>query len=397
MSFVSWYETGNNLAASKECDRETFVVKLTKFLWPLGLGSDAMRRVWPSRFGQVVVATLTIWLAVVAPVVLKAADVPDAAKAPTAAANTQAISQSLRHVLNGASPAGVSDLVAMQQHVQTLSEKLKKCTVGVSVGNAWGSGVIISPDGYVLTAAHVAGQPNRDCIFTLADGKEVKGKTLGMFRTQDAGVMKITDPGPYPFAELGDSSKVREGNWCIAMGHPGGYQSERGIVLRLGQVLHVYKDAITTWCALVGGDSGGPLFDMDGHVIGINSRIAEKLTTNMHVPVNAFQDKGAWNRMVKGDVWGHMPGQTPWLGVQGDETTREREARIAAVTKNSPAEKYDLKAGDVIVKFDDREISNFQALTEAVSECHANESVMLRVRRGEKVVDVRVRLGKREE
>jgi serine protease Do len=157
----------------------------------------------------------------------------------------------------------------------------------------------------------------------------------------------------------------------------------------------VYKDAITTGCALVGGDSGGPLFDMDGRVIGINSRIAERLTTNMHVPVNAFQDKGAWNRMVKGDVWGHMPGQTPWLGVQGDENSRE--AKIAVVTPKSPAEKYELKPGDVIVKFDDREIPSFQALTEAVSECHANESVMLRVRRGEKLVDVRVRLGRREE
>jgi S1-C subfamily serine protease len=179
------------------------------------------------------------------------------------------------------------------------------------------------------------------------------------------------------------------------MGHPGGYQSERGIVLRLGQVLHVANDAITTGCALVGGDSGGPLFDMDGRVIGINSRIAERLTTNMHVPVNAFQDKDAWNRMVKGDVWGHMPGQTPWLGVQGDENSRE--AKIAKVTEKSPAEKYELKPGDVIVKFDDRDIPSFQALSEAVSECHANESVMLRVRRGEKLVEVRVRLGRREE
>jgi serine protease Do len=397
MSFVSWYETGNNSTASKVGYRESFVVILTKFLWPLGLGSDAMRRFWPLRFGYVAISTLTIWLAIVGSVALPAADVPDAAKAPTAAANTQAISQSLRQLLNGASPAGLNDLLAMQQHVQGLSEKLKKCTVGVSVGNAWGSGVIISPDGYVLTAAHVAGQPNKECTFTLSDGREVKGKTLGMFRTQDAGLMKITEPGPYPYAELGDSSGVKERSWCIALGHPGGYQSERGIVLRLGQVLHVSKDAITTWCALVGGDSGGPLFDLEGRVIGINSRIAERLTTNMHVPVNAFQDRGAWDRMVKGDVWGHMPGQTPWLGVQGDEKSREREARIAAVTAKSPAAKYDLKPGDVIIKFDDRDITNFQALTDAVAECHVNESVMLKVRRGDNVVDVRLRLGRREE
>jgi len=356
-----------------------------------------MRRIWPLGFGRFAVATLTISLAIVGRVTLPAADVADAAKVPTAAANAQAISQSLRHVLNGASPTGVSDLLAMQQHVQSLSEKLKKCTVGVSVGNAWGSGVIISPDGYVLTAAHVAGQPNKPCEFTLSDGKVVKGTTLGMFRTQDAGLMKISDPGPYSYAELGDSNSVKERSWCIAMGHPGGYQSERGIVLRLGQILHVSAEALTTGCALVGGDSGGPLFDMDGRVIGINSRIAERLTTNMHVPVNAFQERGAWDRMVKGDVWGHMPGQTPWLGVKADEASREREAKIAAITPKSPAEKYDLRPGDVIVKFDDRNILNFQGLTDAVAECHVNESVVLHVRRGDKFVDVRLRLGKREE
>ena len=326
---------------------------------------------------------------------LTAADVADATKTPSAAANTQAISQSLRHLLNGASPSGVNDLRAIQEHVQGLTEKLKKCTVGVSVGNAWGSGVIITPDGYVLTAAHVAGRPNKPCEFTLADGKIVKGTTLGMFRTQDAGLMKITEGGPYPHAELGDSKNVKERSWCIAMGHPGGYQSERGIVLRLGQVLHNSNDAIVTGCALVGGDSGGPLFDMDGRVIGINSRIAERLITNMHVPVNAFQDGGAWNRMVKGDVWGHMPGQTPWLGVQGDDETRE--AKITGVTPKSPAEKHDLQPGDVILKFDDRAIASFQALKDAVAECHANEKVKINVRRGDRLFDIELKLGRKEE
>jgi serine protease Do len=355
-----------------------------------------MRRIWFPQFVRLVVVTLTIWLAR-GSADLPAADVTDAAKAGSPAATTQAISQNLRHLLSGASFSGVNDLRAMQEHVQSLTEKLKKCTVGVSVGNAWGSGVIISPDGYVLTAAHVAGQPNRDCMFTLADGKEVKGKTLGMFRTQDAGLMKITEGGPYPYAELGDSKKVKEGNWCIALGHPGGYQSERGIVLRIGQVLGNYKDAIITACALVGGDSGGPLFDMDGRVIGINSRIAEKLTTNMHVPVNAFndQDSDAWNRLIKGEVWGHMPGQKPWLGVQGDENTRD--AKIASVTPKSPAEKYELKPGDIVVKFDSRDIASFESLIKAVSECHANEWVRLTVRRGDKLVEVGVRLGRKDE
>src|SRR5262245_9449331 len=138
-----------------------------------------------------------------------AADVADSTKTiPTVAANTEAISQSLRKVFDGAPISGLSDLRAMQGHMQLIADKLRKCTVGVQVGNAWGSGVIISKDGYVLTAAHVAGQPNkqRNASITLHDGKEVQAKTLGLFRTLDAGLMMITEEGEYPHAPLGDSA-----------------------------------------------------------------------------------------------------------------------------------------------------------------------------------------------
>src|SRR5262249_11555062 len=155
---------------------------------------------------------------------------------------------------------------AMQSHVQLLADRLKKSTVCVQVGRAWGSGVIISKDGYVLTAAHVAGRPNQDCTFELYDGRKLKGRTLGLYRSLDAGLMKIAEDAEFPWAEVGNSGKLREGQWCIAMGHPGGFQSERGAVLRLGRVLLLQNDAITTNCTLVGGDSGGPLFDMDGRV-----------------------------------------------------------------------------------------------------------------------------------
>jgi serine protease Do len=316
---------------------------------------------------------------------------------PVSATAAGSISQGLRQIFNGGALSGVSDLRAMQDHVQKLAEHLKTCTVGVQVGPAWGSGVIITKDGYVLTAAHVAGQPNRPCKVTLADGREVQGKTLGCFRTLDAGLMKITDAGQFPFAELGNSSQLREGQWCIAMGHPGGYQEDRGAVLRLGRVLLSDDEAITTNCTLVGGDSGGPLFDMDGRVIGINSRIAERLTTNMHVPVNAYNERGAWDRLVGGEVWGHMPGQDPWLGVGGD--SEAKNARIASVTPKSPAEKYGLHTGDIVLAFDGREITDFESLKRAVADCHPDEYVRLKVRREghpEPLV-IGMRLGKRQD
>ena len=367
-----------------------------------------MSRAWLCKFSRGGVYSLTVCLALLAfgipcgnPPLFAADAAADAAatKASAAkaaqAATADAISQSLRLVLNGAAPSGVSDLRAMQGHVRKLFEQVKKCTVGVQVGPAWGSGVIVSKDGYVLTAAHVAGQPNRECKVTLADGSEVDGRTLGLFRTLDAGLMKITKPGDYAFATLGDSNELREGQWCIAMGHPGGYQSERGAVLRLGRVLHVDDEAITTDCTLVGGDSGGPLFDMDGHVIGINSRIAERLVHNMHVPVNAFNANGAWDRMTKGQMWGHLPGHAPYLGAVGDPDSKF--AKIASVKPKSPAERYGLQIGDIVTAFDDREIRDFAALKQAVDDCQPNESVVLKIRRGDELMTKRVRLDRRPE
>jgi serine protease Do len=314
---------------------------------------------------------------------------------PLAAADSNtdsadAAKESLDRILAGAAPVGVADLKAMQDHVRKLTDQLMKCTVGVQVGQAQGSGVIISKDGYVLTAAHVAHRPNRDVNFILWDGREMKGKTLGLNRTLDAGLMKISGADNLAFAEMGDSASVKLGQWCLATGHPGGYQSDRKPVLRLGRVQWTADEAITTDCTLVGGDSGGPLFDMQGKVVGINSRIGSELQANMHVPVGTFKD--TWERLNKGEAWGFYPGNKPVLGVERDPAATN--ARIAVVRAGSPAEKSGLKAGDVVLKVDGLEVSDFDALSNAVKEHQPRDTIKLVIQRGEETLEKSVQLAR---
>jgi len=299
----------------------------------------------------------------------------------------------LDKIFAGGTPSGVEDLKAMQNHVKELTAKVLPCTVGVQIGQAWGSGVIVSKDGYVLTAAHVAGGPKRPADFVLADGRIVHGTTLGLNRGIDAGLMKITDKGEYPFIEMGVSKNLEEGSWCLAVGHPGGYQKERGLVVRLGRVLVTKTDAITTDCTLVGGDSGGPLFDMHGKVIGINSRIAGAITANLHVPVDAFHD--GWDRMVKSDAWGHLPGQEPVLGVRRVEGVEV--AKISKVIADSAAEKGGMKEGDIVTRFGDKVITDFPSLITAVLDHNPGDKVTAKVKRGEEELEVTITLGRRND
>ena len=299
----------------------------------------------------------------------------------------------LAKIWAGGEPTTLAELKAMDQHQRQLVEKLTACTVGIVIGPAHGSGVIITQDGYVLTAAHVAGEPRRKATFVLPDGRQVKGESCGLYRTMDAGLMKITDPGPWPFAPMAKADDVRVGQWCVATGHPGGFEKGRNPVVRMGRVIVKDKLSITTDCTLVGGDSGGPLFDMDGHVIGINSRIGRFLTANMHVPIAAYHE--AWDRLVKYEAWGHMPGTGPFLGVVGDQGSDV--AKIASVREDSPAKKAGLEPGDVIVKFGGKPVQDFTALQTFVGDSQPGDKVALEVLRGDKTLTLNVVIGERRE
>lgn len=299
-------------------------------------------------------------------------------------------------VLDKPAPENVEDLKAIQAEVQAVVGKVLSCTVGVRVGSAWGSGVIVREDGYVLTAGHVSAQSGRAVTIILADGRRIKGRTLGANHGIDCGLIKITEEGTWPFAPMGRSAGLKPGQWCIAIGHPGGYRPGRTPVVRLGRVLNVTDRLIQTDCTLAGGDSGGPLFDLEGQVIGIHSRIGTPLTANIHVPVDNYRD--SWDRLAKAEVWGsQLDGRGrngAYLGLQVDRESKE--CRVAEVDPGAPADKAGFKVDDVITRFDGQKISNSEDLVTVARRKQPGDEVLVEVLRGQKTATLKLVIGRRE-
>ena len=160
-------------------------------------------------------------------------------------------------------------------------------------------------------------------------------------------MVQITEEGSYPFVELGESGSLKRNQWCVALGHPGGFDPNRTPPIRLGRVLRVGGFVVTD-CAVVGGDSGGPLFDAEGRVIGIHSNIGATLSENRHVPVDVYRDQ--WESMKKGERSGkRFAGRQgrdnpnrPMLGVVLGEPGKDGGVFLQDVIDGSPAAKAGL-------------------------------------------------------
>ncbi len=294
----------------------------------------------------------------------------------------------------GGVPDSIEMLRALEVQQQVVAASVSGCTVGVQLGVAKGCGVIITGSGYVLTAAHVAMRPGMNAELFLADGRIVKAKSLGMNRNVDAGLMKIepdqNDGNPWPHATLGTSDSLRPGMWCIAMGHPGGYDDKRGPVTRVGRILAVRDLAIVTDCALIGGDSGGPLFNLAGELIAVHSRIGNDVADNLHVPINHYAE--SWERMQQSVSWGFLPGFKPVLGVRGSPSAEK--ALIEVVRSGSPADEAGLKVGDVIEEFGSKLLTDFKSLQQAVADTMPGERVRMLINRDGRTRVIVVEIGR---
>jgi serine protease Do len=307
-------------------------------------------------------------------------NVPAAAFPKSAAANRAKLPTPFTKPL----PASVADLRVMEREVKGLVARLSPAVVAVEVGTGTGSAVIISPDGLMLTAGHVSGKPDRDVRVRFADGRTARARTLGNHTSNDTGLMQITDPGPWPFVPVGEVEQVRLGDWVLALGHPGGFDAQRARVARLGRVIQLAPGVLQTDCTISPGDSGGALFDMYGRVIGIHSFISSSMTENYHVPINRFRED--WKQLLKPAA----PVSTAYLGAKF--VAAESGCRLTSVEPRTPASRAGLKAGDYVVKVEDRQILTAATFQRWLSDARPGDTLALEIKRGQQTLQISVKL-----
>ena len=307
--------------------------------------------------------------------------------ATSASAETSSEPPDLGFLNSGDLPTSIEQLRAMEKHVERLTKKAYKATVNIQVGQAQGSGVVVSRDGYILTAAHVIGGPNLPARITFPNGDVVSAKTLGVHRGIDTGMLKISKKGRYPYLDIGESDPLEDGHWVVAIGHPGGIDPKRGLVVRVGRMIRKSRTAMVTDCTLVGGDSGGPLLDMDGYVIGIHSRIGSSLTDNIHVPIDVFSEE--WDELAEGKRVGEKP--RAYVGFRLESGTNE----IRSINDDGPAKNAGLKKGDVITKIEKRAVENAEQIRWALSAVKAGSTITIEVERDEETLSFEIETGER--
>ncbi|MDC0426561.1 Do family serine endopeptidase [Pelagibacteraceae bacterium] len=267
-----------------------------------------------------------------------------------------------------------------------------------------GSGFIINKNGTIITNNHVIN--NADDIVVIVGDKEYKAEIIGADPYADIAVLKINSKDVFKPVKFGNSDKARVGDWVIAIGNPFGLGGTvtSGIISARNRDINLtrYDDFIQTDASINQGNSGGPLFDLKGDVIGVNTAIIGQggsVGIGFAIPSNAASD--VIDQLIK---YGET--RRGWLGVRIQEVTKEiadveglkntQGALIASVGEKSPADKAGLKAGDIILKFDGKKIDTMRTLPKLVSRTEVGKFVELEIWRNKKILTKKLKLGRLE-
>ena len=228
----------------------------------------------------------------------------------------------------------------------------------------------------------------------LPNGERLPAISLGGSELSDAGMLKITKSGSWSFAKMAPRGSVSLGDWCFGLGHPGGFDQERGIVVRIGRVIGNKNETMQTDSRLLGGDSGGPLFDFDGRVIAIHSRISKKPDENFHVPIESFLANWEFFQNSKLFTLAQME-KGGFLGVACKET--EKGVVVVEAIEGTVAEKSGLRPNDLILAVDGENIDNREELTILLATKNPNDEIKLEYEREGSAQSLKIKLGERPE
>ena len=271
--------------------------------------------------------------------------------------------------------------------------------------SALGSGFIIDEKGIVVTNNHVI-QDAEDIIVRVNGDEEYKAKVIGADPLSDIAVLQLDTKDKFTPVAFGDSDKARIGDWVIAIGNPfglGGTVTSGIISARNRSIgLSRYEDYIQTDASINSGNSGGPLFDMNGDVIGINTAILGRngsIGIGFSIPANSA-------KIVIDQLIEFGETKRGWLGVRIQDVTQEiadvekldepRGALVASVAENSPSEKGGIKAGDIILEFNGVRINQMKELPAIVAKTKVGTKVKVEIWRNKKVITKSILLGRLE-
>jgi serine protease Do len=267
-----------------------------------------------------------------------------------------------------------------------------------------GSGFIISSDGYIFTNNHVIERADR-ILVKLSDGREYRAEVIGRDAKTDLALIKIKTDNSLPVVEIGDSEKLRVGEWVIAIGNPFGLEQTvtAGIVSAKGRVIGAgpYDNFIQTDASINPGNSGGPLFNMEGKVIGVNTAIvAQGQGIGFAIPISMAKsilpDLKSKGKVTRG-----------WMGISVQDVTEDIAkslklsqrggALISEVFKGDPAELAGLRPGDVIVEVNGTSIKDTHQLLIMIASFHVGDQVMVKVSRDGQEKTFRVTVAERKD
>ena len=271
--------------------------------------------------------------------------------------------------------------------------------------SALGSGFIIDAKGTVITNNHVI-KGAEDILVRVNGDKEYSAKIIGSDPLSDIAVLQIDSKDKFIPVKFGDSDKARIGDWVIAIGNPFGLGGTvtSGIISARNRAIGLtrYEDYIQTDASINQGNSGGPLFNMDGNVIGINTAIlgqSGSIGIGFAIPSNNAEK--VIDQLIK---YGET--KRGWLGVRIQNVTKEiaeaekldkpRGALVSSVAEGSPSDKGGIKAGDIILEFDGKLINEMKELPMIVAQTKVGKTVKLKVWRNKKEIYKRITLGRLE-